>query len=75
MQNVNILSICQAESGVCSDDLVHESPDKAWNDLYTPPMFDEANGDTYLIILPTFQGDRGHFKVSVETARGINPCV
>lgn len=61
-QNVNILSICQAESGVCSDDLVHESPDKAWNDLYTPPMFDEANGDTYLIILPTFQGDRGHFK-------------
>ncbi|ROT66610.1 hypothetical protein C7M84_015409 [Penaeus vannamei] len=62
LRNVNILSICQAESGVCSDDLVHESPDKAWNDLYTPPMFDEANGDTYLIILPTFQGDRGHFK-------------
>ena len=48
--------------GECKDDLVHQSPDKAWNDLYTAPMFDKI-GDSYLIILPTFQGPRGYYKV------------
>ncbi|KAG7161752.1 Inactive dipeptidyl peptidase 10-like 1 [Homarus americanus] len=60
-QNVNIISLCSVD-GVCKDDLVHESPDHAWNDLYTTPKFDEVNGDTYLIILPTNQGEKGNFK-------------
>jgi len=59
-QNTNIVSIC-TENGVCVDDLVHESPDAAWNDLYTPPIFD-TTGDSYLIVLPTDQGVDGHFK-------------
>ncbi|XP_045623531.1 venom dipeptidyl peptidase 4 isoform X2 [Procambarus clarkii] len=61
-QNVNTISICSADTGACTDDLVHESPDHAWNDLYTAPMFDKVNGDTYLIIMPTVQGDQGNFK-------------
>ncbi|XP_066966101.1 dipeptidyl peptidase 4-like isoform X2 [Macrobrachium rosenbergii] len=61
-QNVDTLSICNGDTGVCTDDLVHESPDKSWNDLYTAPEFDDNGGNTYLIILPTHQGDKGHFK-------------
>ncbi|KAK7075274.1 Inactive dipeptidyl peptidase 10, partial [Halocaridina rubra] len=61
-QNANTLSICQADGGVCRDDLVHESPDQTWNDLYTAPVFDDNGGNTYLIVLPTFQGEKGHFK-------------
>ena len=60
-QNNSIISSCNVD-GDCKDDLAHVSPDHAWNDLYTPPMFDSA-GDSYLIVLPTFQGPRGYFKV------------
>lgn len=61
-QNVNTLSICHAEGGICTDDLVHQSPDHSWNDLYTSPKFDDNGGNTYLIILPTAQGEKGNFK-------------
>ncbi|KAK3858000.1 hypothetical protein Pcinc_035779 [Petrolisthes cinctipes] len=61
-QNVNTMSICTAENGSCKDDLIHESPDQAWNDLYSPPKFDKSTGDTYLLVLPTPQGEKGHFK-------------
>ncbi|XP_071514680.1 venom dipeptidyl peptidase 4 isoform X3 [Panulirus ornatus] len=61
-QNVNTLSICSADNGTCEDDLVHESADHAWNDFYTSPIFDDVNGDTYLILIPTNQGEKGHFK-------------
>ncbi|KAL7632657.1 UNVERIFIED_CONTAM: hypothetical protein RMT77_017036 [Armadillidium vulgare] len=59
-QNESVISICEM-TGHCKDDLVHVSPDHAWNDLYTPPVFDPT-GNSYLIILPTNQGARGHFK-------------
>ena len=38
------------------------SPDGAWNDLYTAPMFDKS-GDSYLMILPGKQGSEGFYKV------------
>lgn len=62
-QNVNTISVCAADTGICKDDLVHESPDQAWNDLYTAPKFDSVDGDTYLIIIPTPQLNNGNFKV------------
>lgn len=46
--------------------MVHESPDHAWNDLYTAPKFDSVDGDTYLLIIPTPQQDKGTFRVSME---------
>ena len=60
-QNMSIISTC-APNGRCQDDLVHVSPDGAWNDLYTAPLFDKT-GDSYLIILPGKQGNEGYYKV------------
>lgn len=61
-QNVNTISICAADTGICNDDLVHESPDHAWNDLYTTPKFNSVDGDSYLIIIPTPQQENGNFR-------------
>lgn len=58
-QNLSIISQC-GTNGRCRDDLVHVSPDGAWNDLYTPPMFDKT-GNSYLMILPGKQGNQ-YFK-------------
>lgn len=60
-QNLSIISQC-TPTGICVDDLVHVSPDGAWNDLYTPPMFDKT-GSSYLMILPGKQGTEGYYKV------------
>lgn len=62
VQNLSIVSQCNAK-GQCKDDLVHVSPDGAWNDLYTAPIFDKT-GDSYLMILPGQQGVHGYYKVS-----------
>uniref|UniRef100_A0A6A7G5S2 Venom dipeptidyl peptidase 4 n=3 Tax=Hirondellea gigas TaxID=1518452 RepID=A0A6A7G5S2_9CRUS len=59
-QNLSIISQCNVR-GNCHDDLVHVSPDGAWNDLYTAPMFDKT-GDSYLMILPGKQGSQGYYK-------------
>ncbi|XP_076054020.1 venom dipeptidyl peptidase 4-like isoform X3 [Oratosquilla oratoria] len=59
-QNINIISIC-TPSAICTEDLVHTSPDQAWNDLYKAPMFDKQ-GSKYLMVLPTSQGEHGYFK-------------
>ncbi|KAG0710834.1 Prolyl endopeptidase FAP [Chionoecetes opilio] len=61
-QTVNTISICAASNGRCQDDLVHESPDHAWNDMYTAPKFDSVDGETYLVIIPTPQKGKGNFK-------------
>lgn len=65
LQNVNTISICAADTGICNDDLVHESPDHAWNDMYTTPKFNSVDSDSYLMIIPTPQQENGNFKVSL----------
>jgi len=59
-QNLSIISRCSA-TGSCRDDLVHVSPDGAWNDMYVPPMYD-SSGEDYLIVLPAKQGASGYYK-------------
>ena len=60
-----MISRCNVR-GLCENDLIHVSPDGAWNDLYTPPLFDPS-GDEYIMILPGKQGDKGYYKVRAIT--------
>lgn len=65
-QNKSVLVICNAEDGICKNEVIREEPD-GWIEVTTP----EFNGNDFIDVVTTPQGGGDEWYHVVKYTRGV----